>query len=223
MFSLLTAQASYATFRQKTPTQVASDLQNRDTGAGFSASQANQFADRYQLIAHAPNDGTGFSATVFAENNPGGPPRYTIAMRGTEVGVEPGADLLNADLGEIGLAGYAASQTASMYRLYRRLTTPKGQAVAYSDAEVETIVKLAQGGLNLGFITPSQIRADQGFDAGQAAGQAILPAGAVVDVTGHSLGGHLAVAFARLFPTSTGQVFTLNAPGFGGLGSAYLT
>jgi pimeloyl-ACP methyl ester carboxylesterase len=45
----------------------------------------------------------------------------------------------------------------------------------------------------------------------------------IAGVNGHSLGGHLAVAFARLFPANTGQVFTRNPPGFGGQGSAYLT
>jgi Ca2+-binding RTX toxin-like protein len=35
-----------------------------------------------------------------------------------------------------------------------------------------------------------------------------------VDVTGHSLGGHLALAFARLFPEFTDHVYTYNAPGF---------
>lgn len=33
-------------------------------------------------------------------------------------------------------------------------------------------------------------------------------------MTGHSLGGHLAMLFSRFFPTNTGEVVTLNAPGF---------
>ena len=35
-----------------------------------------------------------------------------------------------------------------------------------------------------------------------------------VDVTGHSLGGHLAMAFSSLFGSRTGQVTVFNAPGF---------
>ncbi|AMK74992.1 hypothetical protein A1342_01570 [Methylomonas methanica] len=42
---------------------------------------------------------------------------------------------------------------------------------------------------------------------------------AIVDVAGHSLGGHLAMAFARLFPNNVDQVVTANGAGFHG---AYL-
>src|SRR5690606_37891530 len=35
-----------------------------------------------------------------------------------------------------------------------------------------------------------------------------------IDVTGHSLGGHLAMAFNTLFSTATGLVVAFNAPGF---------
>jgi putative lipase involved disintegration of autophagic bodies len=37
---------------------------------------------------------------------------------------------------------------------------------------------------------------------------------AKVDLTGHSLGGHLALAFSSLFDSVTGQVTVFNAPGF---------
>ncbi len=36
----------------------------------------------------------------------------------------------------------------------------------------------------------------------------------VIDVTGHSLGGHLAMAFSSLFPDQTEEVAVFNAPGF---------
>src|SRR5258708_22104573 len=35
-----------------------------------------------------------------------------------------------------------------------------------------------------------------------------------VDVAGHSLGGHLAMAFSTIFPGNTGQVAVFDAPGF---------
>jgi pimeloyl-ACP methyl ester carboxylesterase len=37
----------------------------------------------------------------------------------------------------------------------------------------------------------------------------------VVDVVGHSLGGHLADAFARLFPNNTDGAYTINGAGYG--------
>jgi pimeloyl-ACP methyl ester carboxylesterase len=36
-----------------------------------------------------------------------------------------------------------------------------------------------------------------------------------IDVVGHSLGGHLAMAFTRLFPESNPTAYTVNAAGFG--------
>jgi hypothetical protein len=43
---------------------------------------------------------------------------------------------------------------------------------------------------------------------------AALAADTVIDVTGHSLGGHLAMAFGSLFATQTADVTVFNAPGF---------
>ncbi|MCU7873334.1 MAG: hypothetical protein KZQ91_11365 [Candidatus Thiodiazotropha sp. (ex Lucinoma borealis)] len=37
---------------------------------------------------------------------------------------------------------------------------------------------------------------------------------ATIDVTGHSLGGHLALIMSRLDPSRVGEVYTYNAPGF---------
>lgn len=51
-----------------------------------------------------------------------------------------------------------------------------------------------------------------GSDLAEGVGK--LPADAVVDVDGHSLGGHLAMAFSRLFPGSTSEVTAVNGLGF---------
>lgn len=42
----------------------------------------------------------------------------------------------------------------------------------------------------------------------------LIPTGTRINVTGHSLGGHLALAFSRLFPNLVDEVYTYNAPGF---------
>ncbi|MEO8507316.1 MAG: calcium-binding protein, partial [Betaproteobacteria bacterium] len=45
-------------------------------------------------------------------------------------------------------------------------------------------------------------------------GLGAVPAGAKLAVTGHSLGGHLAAAFTRLFPETGAEALTVNAAGF---------
>ena len=60
----------------------------------------------------------------------------------------------------------------------------------------------------------TSVLADKGIVASQAVGTALISPSTVVDVAGHSLGGHLAMLFSRFFPANTGEVVTLNAPGF---------
>ena len=47
-----------------------------------------------------------------------------------------------------------------------------------------------------------------------AMGLLAMPLAGQIDVVGHSLGGHLAMAFGRLFPDNVAQIYTYNAPGF---------
>jgi Ca2+-binding RTX toxin-like protein len=49
-------------------------------------------------------------------------------------------------------------------------------------------------------------------------GQSVIPVGAPLVVTGHSLGGHLALLFGRVFPEVTEHVYTYNAPGISVVG-----
>ena len=51
-------------------------------------------------------------------------------------------------------------------------------------------------------------------DATRQVGAGALPANASVTVTGHSLGGHLAAAFTRLFPELNATALTINGAGF---------
>ncbi len=67
-----------------------------------------------------------------------------------------------------------------------------------------------------------QLNADIGFAPLDGSGGSILPAGAPLTVTGHSLGGHLALLFGRLFPGVTDHVYTYNAPGISLIGEAGL-
>ena len=196
----------------------------------FAEKQADIFTDAatgYSFQHHQPNiSGNGFSATVFKSNADSS---YTIAVRGTEpglsgVGVD---DLLRADLLGVVLSGKAREQALEAYRYYRRLESPAGQVV-YSMREVETLVCLKFSKYEGKSLT--ELRAQAGFATDVVnmyatlatdTGLGILPAGAAINFTGHSLGGHVAVLLAELVGENqgrarVGEVVTYNAPGQGG-------
>ena len=225
----LPAQGSYAFFSQ--------DQTNKNAlikaGKGdFSSNQATRFLagwtdpnfsvpQGFELRHHQPNDATGFSASVFFDRSAN---RYVLGIRGTE----SLADILE-DANRIGIQGFAGAQVVSLYRYYRRLTTPAGQAVAYSTSEIELLNSLRQGlpfRLHFGFLTAPLLRSELAQDLGIApllsSGPSVIPVGAPPIVTGHSLGGHLALLFGRLFPSVTEHVYTYNAPGISLIGEGAL-
>ena len=56
--------------------------------------------------------------------------------------------------------------------------------------------------------------ADDAVATGELVGALVQDSDHLLDITGHSLGGHLAMAFGTLFDGQTDQVTTFNAPGF---------
>jgi hypothetical protein len=134
----LIAQAAYAFTTSKD--DLVASLKDK---ASFTQTQADDFAARYAFIDSQPNDSTGFSATLYKDSASG---KYIFAMRGTELSLtDPGqiaSDLLATDLDQIGLLGYAAKQAASMYRYWKRLTTPAGFNVDYTDAELRKLYQI---------------------------------------------------------------------------------
>ena len=208
--------------------------------ANFVSSQADAFTARYELLHQLPNVSlNGFSATVFNDRVSN---KRVIAMRGTEVPVFPDQtwyDLVVTDGLSIGGNGFANNQAVEMYRYYKRLTTPGGQTVQYSEDEKwrlfaignSLLVPLASALPTLSLVLAAQfssfeqrLATDTGVHppAGSA-GPSVLTPTEQVDVTGHSLGGHLAMLFARFFPNNVGEVVTLNAPGLFVQGDAALT
>lgn len=170
-----------------------------------------------ELRHHLPDDSTGLSASVFFDKSAN---RYVLGIRGT-AGALDGLE----DLNRIGVQGFAGDQFVSLYRYYRKLTTPTGQQVSYSDSEISLLqsirssVFVSSPSLIFDFARTGTLRSQLALDKGllplTGSGPSVIPPGAPLIVTGHSLGGHLALLFGRFFPDVTDQVVTYNAPGIG--------
>jgi Ca2+-binding RTX toxin-like protein len=203
-----TAKAAYADL---TIGDLKSSLTNPNSGAGFTDKEAETFVDRYVFINQQKNTDTGFSAAVFQDKTTG---KLILAIRGTEFLSQ---DLTAADLIDIGMVGFAHRQAVDLYRYWRQLTTPGGQAVNYSNEEIENLTNMYAGDISVGAAHDAAVRNMRNKisgDTGILSNK--IPSYMQLDVTGHSLGGNLAYVFSRMFPGNAHEVVTLNAPGIRG-------
>jgi Ca2+-binding RTX toxin-like protein len=225
------AQSAYSFFTS--PESALAALTQEERG-DFSDSEARRFLGAavdpnvstpqgFELRHHQPNDSTGFSASVFFDRSTN---RNVLAIRGTESFLDYAEDVRR-----IGIQGYAGDQAVSLYRYYRKLTTAPGQRVIYSDSEISMLNSLRVGipssvELFSRVFSKSRLTADLAADVGisptDGSGGSVIPSGVPIVVTGHSLGGHLALLFGRMFPTVTEHVYTYNAPGISLIGEAGL-
>jgi hypothetical protein len=133
-----TSLASYANLGSN----LISSLTDPTDGANFTTTQAEAFAERYALLSQQANvDLNGFSAAVFLDKVTG---EKVLAIRGTEFSLgQIVTDFAVADALGIGAAGFANLQAIELYRYWKKLTTPGGQAVNYSDDEVVKLFMMA--------------------------------------------------------------------------------
>jgi Ca2+-binding RTX toxin-like protein len=213
------AEASYSDFVLSTTSEevVRSALESN----GFSQNQAADFVQHWSIItgSHQPNTASGFSATLFQGKADSGDlaGQYVLAFRGTA----GATDLVGADGGDILLDGLAVDQIIDLYNYTQKLThtgfyqAAKLTRVAIPDGSLPEVYAKAHGllflkGINDGY-GPGVYQVDT---ESRNDGSGLLPAGASVHVTGHSLGGHLAAAFSRLFPALTIDATMINGAGY---------
>jgi Ca2+-binding RTX toxin-like protein len=185
------ALAAYAVLQPGLTRNQLNDLQFG--GNGLSLKQAQEFALRYpEVIAQVEDDESGFSMTVFRDASGS----VALAMRGSEPQVQ---DWLPTN-SNILINGAGYQQIAALHNAWQRLTHRIGEAITLCRVDLSNVTYpvIAETAVN---------------DLGTATAPLISP-GALVDVAGHSLGGHLALAFAGLFPINARQVHAFNAPGF---------
>jgi Ca2+-binding RTX toxin-like protein len=214
------AEAAYANLisavGDQTILKQALDVAHKDLyGGSFSAAQAADFVNHWRVVDQMPDTSTGFSATVFQNTDTG---QYTLAIKGSTDIVD-----FTADAGLIAINGIAVSQVVDMYNYWQSLTHVGAYTAAkLSPQLLESTYLSTLYGINVplytvarasllsnGYIveggTVYKLESDistKVFNDNRMMGSGVLT-GQSVTVDGHSLGGHLAMAFGRLFPDAS--------------------
>ncbi|MDO8703728.1 MAG: calcium-binding protein [Sulfuricaulis sp.] len=158
---------------------------------GMSDAQARNFADTYTVVDQYTDPLTGFSGTVFTKNGV----NY-FALRGTEgLFSFAGVNDWLTNVTDVGTNGIAVTQGLAMFNWLQRLYgAPNSAVVQYVYNPILGTIETFTGAL------PAS-----GYLSGS-----LSP----VSVTGHSLGGQLAMMLSRLAPGVINSVYAYNAPGF---------
>ncbi|MEZ5617337.1 MAG: hypothetical protein R3E40_03545 [Rhodocyclaceae bacterium] len=213
------SELTLAAYANLTP-GVTNDLIRREAlvAAGLSAKQAEEFAKKYPMVVAQFNDtpdeggmGTSFSATVFKDASG----NLKLAFRGTAELFASPSDLFPTDA-TIATSGVGYDQVLAMWNWWQRVSNPTDAPVTQyrlvaTPADLSHATWLSHAGAgNTGLwlewytgTATGSLRDALAFDADQK-----------FDLTGHSLGGHLAMAFGAIFSSASNQITVFNAPGF---------
>ena len=168
--------------------------------------RTKSFVNRYELLHHVKDTSiTGYSSSAFYDskfNN------YAIGFRGTEMSIK---DLLITD-GMIALFGAALDQIVSLKilkdEIYKSITDHRDKALKSVSADKNPYSPQTSN------YAKDTIKLSNPYDATCRANYALIPP---IVVAGHSLGGHLAQAYCSIYPNDVKELYTFNAPGFGGV------
>ena len=219
----------------------------------FSSAQADYLLLHWSVVpnAHQPNTASGFSSTLFKSLDTGG--GYVLAIRGTEPqAIINSTDLLAADIADIVADGVVIDQTVDLYNEWKRITSTgaytaaklvtltdetaayalakAGQFVPVFNMAADIYLAYLRGRSDVIIDEPSgRVRTIQFessatlFSDARQTGLGLNIAPGSLTVTGHSLGGHLADAFDRLFAGASADAFKINGAGFatGGIAGVF--
>ncbi len=186
----------------------ADDLVDGLAGSGLAAvlrprmteTLADYISGKFSVVTHVESSevfGSGFDATVWRRNTDGA---IFVSMQGT---TGPADFLVDVDLTAFGAA---RAQFVDMVNWWMKLTTPTN-AQARQIREISNGPRMGPNGVEYFELTTS------------VPGTGKLPANTpIAGVNGHSLGGHLASAFTRIFGGTWGisHTNTFNSAGFTG-------
>ena len=200
----------------------AADVPAEALPGGVIEHEAARLADAY-TVAHSSdqipelNDeilglfGSGFSATLFKDRESD---RLILGVRGTQLS-DP-MDLFQADVSDIGVDGIAKHQAVALFNYYQLLITPPDQKAleirlqSSGSAEPEGSVGSYVSGYvrsSSGELVPNFVHMMLVPEEERENGLGIIDESVdTIDVSGHSLGGHLAMVLSRIDPERVGEV-----------------
>ena len=168
--------------------------------------RTKSFVNRYKLLHHVKDTSiTGYSSSAFYDSKFG---NYVIGFRGTELGIK---DLVITD-GMIAFFGAALDQIVSLKvlkdEIYKSITDHMDEAIKSVSVNNNPYSPKTSS------YTKDIIEISSPYDATCHSNYAPAPPLVVV---GHSLGGHLAQVYCSVYPNEVKELYTFNAPGFGGV------
>jgi len=168
--------------------------------------RTKSFVNRYELLHHVKDTSiTGYSSSAFYDSKFG---NYVIGFRGTELGIK---DLVITD-GMIAFLGAALDQIVSLKilkdEIYKSITDHMDEAIKSVSVNNNPYSPKTSS------YTKDTIEISSPYDATCHSNYAPAPPLVVV---GHSLGGHLAQVYCSVYPNEVKELYTFNAPGFGGV------